>query len=298
MTTRTEWITCNACGADDIHPLGSVDEWFIGECRRCSLVYVNPVPVFEPSPEFSRLSLDFQYTRFQHEVGPEVVAHDARQFRRQAELAAERWGRGAAPGRFLDVGCGSGATIRAATDQGWDATGVDLDPALVEIGRARLGANIRTGTLPDPTLPSGAFDFVRLRDVIEHLPNPYAVLLDIRRILAPGGVLLVATPNEGSLPTRARAAFGVPRARVATVAPPHHLHGFTPDTLRRILVRAGLQPVEVTTTTPVDATYVTSRNMQLSSDPLRVALWTLGSKIGMGSMLVAWAQATAAERSA
>jgi 2-polyprenyl-3-methyl-5-hydroxy-6-metoxy-1,4-benzoquinol methylase len=284
---KVERIACNACCADDAREIGGVKEWHIRECRRCGLVFVSPVPFFEPNRAFSEMSLSFQYTRFQRDVTPEVLRHDEDQFRRQAAIAAGIAGR-PGPGRFLDLGCGSGATVSAATRQGWDAIGIDIDPTLVEIGRRELGADLRCGTLPDPRLQSEGFDFIRLRDVIEHLPNPYDVLVEIERLLAPGGVLLVATPNEGGMPARMRAMLRMRRTVVASVPPPHHLHGFAPATLRLILERARLDPVRIVTTTPVDATYVTARNMR-SADTAKVAFWRVGRALGMGSMLVAWA---------
>ncbi len=286
--TRTKWISCNACGVDDARELGCVGDWHIRACNQCELVYVNPIPFFEPTREFSKMSLDFQYTRFQRDVTPEILAHDEAQFRRQSQLMRGWTGRDG-PGRLLELGCGSGSVVHAAARLGWEALGIDIDPALVEVGQRKLGANLRCGTLPDASLPDSSFDFIRLRDVIEHLPNPLEVLVDIERILAPGGILLVATPNEGSLPARVRAAAGVPRSTVATVNPPHHLHGFTPATVERIVRRAGLRPVATMTTTPVDPLYVTARNMREAGWNLRTATWRVGKLLGMGSMLVCWA---------
>ncbi len=286
---KIQRIACSACRANDSREVGRVEQWHIQECRRCGLVFVSPAPFFEPSSSFSEMSLAFQYTRFQREVTPEVLRHDEGQFRTQAAMAARIAGRAAAPGRFLDLGCGSGATVSAASRQGWEAMGIDIDPALIEIGRRELGADVRCGTLPDPRLESERFDFIRLRDVIEHLPNPYEVLVEIERLLAPGGVLLVATPNEGGLPARMRATLRMRRTVVASVPPPHHLHGFSPSNLRLILERAGLDAVRVVTTTPIDRAYVTARNMR-SAALARVAFWHVGQALGMGSMLVAWAR--------
>ena len=287
--TRVESIPCCVCGEEGFGELGRVGEWRIGRCPTCALVRVNPVPFFEPSPEFSELSRDFQYTRFQHAVTEEVFRHDLEQFRAQS-AAALRLGEGSdQPRRFLDVGCGYGGTVHAARGMGWEATGVDIDPALVAAGRERFGADLRCGTLPDPRLPGGRFGFIRMRDVIEHLPNPLEVLVELRRLLAPGGVVLIATPNEGSLPTRVRDLASARRTLVATVSPPHHLHGFAPGTLRRLLERAGLLPLEITTTTPVDARYVTARNMRAARDLPRRLVWETARLLGMGSMLVGWA---------
>lgn len=287
--TRVESIPCCVCGDEGFHEVGRVGEWRIGRCPSCALVRVNPVPFFEPSPEFSELSRDFQYTQFQHTVTDDVFQHDLEQFRAQSAAAA-RIGEGVARARrFLDVGCGYGGTVHAATRLGWEAMGLDIDPALVAEGRARFGVDLRCTTLPDPLLESGQFGFIRMRDVIEHLPNPLEVLVELKRLLAPGGVLLVATPNEGSLPTRVRDLVGVRRTVVASVNPPHHLHGFAPPTLRRILARAGLHAVEIRTTTPVDPLYVTARNMRSAGDLPKRLVWGAAKLAGMGSMLVGWA---------
>lgn len=286
---RVESVPCCACGEEGLDVVGRVGEWHIGKCPSCALVRVNPVPFFEPSPEFSQMSREFQYTRFQHAVTDEVFQHDLRQFRAQSAAALSLSEDVGLSREFLDVGCGYGGTVHAAERLGWKAVGIDIDPALVATGRQRFGADLRCGTLPDPRLESGRFGFVRMRDVIEHLPNPLEVLVEIRRLLAPGGVLLVATPNEGSLPTRVRDLVGAPRTLVATVNPPHHLHGFSPSTLRRVLVRAGLEPLEIVTATPTDARYVTARNMRAAGDIPRRLVWEAARLVGMGSMLVAWA---------
>lgn len=293
VSLTTKWIACNACGADAFQELSIADGWHIGRCRRCSLIYLNPMPFFAPSEEFSRMSLGFQYTRFQKNLTPDVLRHDRVQIRQQLETAARLGSVTVPPARFLDIGCGSGSSVRAAADIGWDAIGVDIDPALVELGRSQLQVNLRCGTLLESKLDGNHFHFIRLRDVIEHLPNPYEVLLEVKRLLVPGGVALIATPNEAALPAQVRLRLGFARDKIATVAPPHHVHGFIPDTLARTVHRSGLRICELTTTTPVDPRYVTARNMS-SSQMLRVAVWRLAAALGRGSMLIAWVQKDAA----
>jgi 2-polyprenyl-3-methyl-5-hydroxy-6-metoxy-1,4-benzoquinol methylase len=289
VLSRTEWISCNACGADAFQELSVADGWHIGRCRQCSLIYLNPMPFFAPSAEFSRLSLDFQYTRFQRNLTPEMLQHDKVQMRRQLDMAARLGNGRMSPGRFLDVGCGSGASVRAAADLGWQAAGIDIDPVLVDLGREELQVDLRCGTLPDAQLAGSQFHFIRFRDVIEHLPNPYEVLLEVQRLLVPGGMALIATPNEAALPTQIRLNLGFARDKIATVAPPHHVHGFVPETLARIIQRAGLQICQLTTTTPVNPLYVTARNMS-SANILRVLAWRLAATLCKGSMLIAWVQ--------
>ena len=164
-------------------------------------------------------------------------------------------------------------------------------PELIREGREQLGVDLRCVSILECGLPAGSFDFVKLRDVVEHLPNPLDVLVKVRELLAPGGVALIVTPNEGGLATRARVALRRRRTLVATVPPPHHLHSFGPDSLVRTMRRAGLEPRTTFTTTPTDWRYVTSHNMaRARSRPLLRPLWRVGRAVGMGAVLVSWAQ--------
>jgi 2-polyprenyl-3-methyl-5-hydroxy-6-metoxy-1,4-benzoquinol methylase len=292
---ETRQIACNACGADRFAPLSTVDGWIIGQCRSCGLVFVNPAPFFDATDEFSEMSRAFEYTEYMHRpIGPEILAFERQQL--QANLAdMSRWAR-SGPGsqrrlQFLDIGCGSGAAVRAATDLGWEAIGIDIDPQLVRTGREQLKVDLRAVPILESGLPAGQFDFIKLRDVVEHLPNPREVLDHVRTLLTPGGVLLLVTPNEGGLATRTRVLLRRRRTLVATVPPPHHLHSYTPDTLQRTLRRAGLRPVTTFSTTPSDGRYVTSSNMARAREHRYVRpLWSIGRAVGMGAVLVCWAQ--------
>jgi len=289
MVTTT-WISCNACGADSFKELSEVDGWHIGQCSNCSLIYVNPVPYFEPDAAFSEKSLEFQYTGYMYENLAAVLDFEVSQLQRQFQRVAALMGNGAPAGggRYLDIGCGSGVSVRAAADLGWEAVGTDLDPELIRLGKEELGVDLRCGHLLDLDLGERQFEFIRLRDVIEHLPNPLEVLLEIKRLLAPKGTLLIVTPNEMGLPTQLRLLFGK-RDRVATVVPPHHLHGFTQRTLTRILDRAGFDIHEVDSTTPVDPAYVTSNNMRSAHNIAYSLVWQGAKAINMGSVLFGWA---------
>ncbi|MGO9179871.1 MAG: class I SAM-dependent methyltransferase [Candidatus Limnocylindrales bacterium] len=291
---ETRRIGCSACGNDRFIPLSSVGEWTIGRCGTCGLVYVNPAPFFEPTDEFSSISREFEYTEYMHQpVSAGILAFEHRQLLANwAEII--RW----APGgprpdrrlRYLDIGCGSGASVRAATDLGWEAIGIDIDPQLVREGQDNLKVDLRCVPILESGLPDGQFDFVKLRDVIEHLPNPYDVLVRIRELLAPDGIALLVTPNEASLVTRARVALRRRRTLVATVPPPHHLHSFDPNTLVQTMRRAGLHPHATFSTTPTDWRYVTSHNMaRAQALPMLRPLWRAGRAFGMGAVLVSWA---------
>jgi len=288
---KKDWILCNTCGVDDYQVMAYIGGWPVGKCAQCGQVYVNPIPVFDAGGEFSQLSREVQSSEDAHgETTPQILRHDEIQLKQHLAEIRRLTDHGWAEVRFLDVGCGSGAAVKAAAQLGWAATGLDIDGQLIAAGQRQSGVDLRCTTLLDARLPDDHFHFIRMRDVIEHLPNPYEALLEIRRMLVPGGVLLLATPNEDGLPTQVRLWLGRRPTRVATGPPPHHLHGFTPETLSRILVRTGYNLMEVKTTTPVDPTYMTSSNMRSRRNLVYSLVWESARMIGRGSMVVAWAQ--------
>ena len=191
------------------------------------------------------------------------------------------------PGRFLDVGCGSGSTVRAAADLGWEAAGIDIDARLVQLGRDKLNVDLRNSSLPESGFEANHFNFIRLRNVIGHLPNPYDVLVEARRLLVPGGIIMIATINQDGLPAQVRRLMGGKRT---IKFPPYNVHGFAAKTLKRILERSGLKVIEITSTTPFDLLYGTARNAQFADRTLHVMAWRLGKALGMGSTLVGWAK--------
>lgn len=129
----------------------------------------------------------------------------ARAFRRHGKFLANlRRLRTLPSGRMtlLDVGCSSGAFLRSAVKLGFDAQGVE--PAGRAAGAAQAaGLKVFHGLLHEAQFPDGSFDAITLLEVIEHLQSPLPLLQEIRRILKPGGILLIGTGNAASWSARA-----------------------------------------------------------------------------------------------
>jgi len=97
----------------------------------------------------------------------------------------------AAESKLLDIGCGIGWLAEKFPAY----TGIDGSPEAVEIAR-RLGREVIEGDVDEP-LPFAdeAFDAVVMKDVLEHVANPVALVREARRVLAPGGLVFASSPD-------------------------------------------------------------------------------------------------------
>jgi SAM-dependent methyltransferase len=146
--------------------------------------------------------------------------------------------------RVLDVGCAAGYFLRVLQRRGHDVHGVEVSPAIAKEAIAHLGADrVHTGTLDEAVAAKGyppqSFDMISLWDVIEHVPDPQAVLRRIRDLLKPGGRLLLETQNVAS---RWASLLG---RRWHHYKHHEHLYHFTPATITRLLADCGFRVLDL-----------------------------------------------------
>ncbi|MCX7895181.1 MAG: methyltransferase domain-containing protein [Thermoanaerobaculum sp.] len=137
----------------------------------------------------------------------------------------------------LDLGCGRGELLQALTEAGIRAVGVDCDPAAVEVCRQRGLAVKQADALQALAAQGdGTLGGVACLHLVEHLPAAKWMKLveEARRVLRPGGVLAVESPNPETL--RVCGLFW---------QDPTHLHPVHPDAVRFVAEAVGLQVVEV-----------------------------------------------------
>ena len=144
-------------------------------------------------------------------------------------------------GTLLDVGCGGGRLLNRMKKRGWRVEGTDFDAQATQKVTARYGIKTHVGDLAQCELPANSFDVITMSQAIEHLYDPAATLRECLRILKPGGLLVMTTPNVDSLGAREFGAFW--RGWEA----PRHLHLFSVASLRRLTQRAGFEVIEART---------------------------------------------------
>lgn len=149
-------------------------------------------------------------------------------------------------GRVLDVACGGGAYLRAwARERTWnglEAYGLDREPHCVWAFRQSVpGARAVLADAARPPFRSGAFDVALAMDIVEHLEDDGAFLDEMRRLLRPGGWLLVFTQNSLSLENLVGTLTSPLRGRKWVGWDPTHRRFYTSRGLSRLLAQAGFE---------------------------------------------------------
>lgn len=105
-------------------------------------------------------------------------------------------------GNLLDVGCAAGHFLEAAADRGWQCYGVELSDYSASLAKKKFGEHIYCGSFETAPLPEAFFDLIIMSDVFEHFQDPNPILEKIRTILRDDGILVIVTPDSGSISAR------------------------------------------------------------------------------------------------
>lgn len=208
---------CGWCGA----PLGGTDEALTGRirCHRCGVATTSPWP--------TDAQLDVAYGDWYRPQSGRFGGLGDALLRRTRATLAKRIDRLAPPGRVLDVGAGDGTLVAALRGAGRDAVGLERNAA---------GPLLQDGDIADLT---GTWAAIVFWHSLEHLREPGDALAHAARLLAPGGLLVVALPNAASWQAE---RFG--DGWLALDLPRHLVH-LTADALVSRLRDLGLVPSRV-----------------------------------------------------
>lgn len=220
---------CHLCSR--VIPEGAVyiqkGQWSYLQCPDCRLVFLNPIPDEATLSSYYNVAYEVDFERYTENIrrgSARVLGDLKRGF-------PER-------GRLLEVGSSYGGFLAEARRDGWDVTGIELDERATRYAREQFGLRVFLGTLHDHLERlQGPYEVVAMFHVIEHVPAPVQLLQICRKLLKPGGLLILKTPNVESLVAKLTGASW------QWIYPPAHIHLYSPTTLATLLVKAGYQPV-------------------------------------------------------
>ncbi len=222
--TQWEMIDCPVCGNDSFTSLFlKRGEPFV-KCNNCSLVLINPRPDYEKIRE----TYDNDYSRDYANKADKKLKRSLR----RVKLVKKKFN---SIGRWLDIGCSAGFVVKAASKSGFDAFGVDVEPWGINYGKTNLGLNnLSTGLIEEQDYPKEFFDVISLYDVIEHVPDLNILVKELKRILAPNGVIDIITPDIGHF------RVTKPLCDWKEIKPSEHLYYFDKKTINTLFKNHGL----------------------------------------------------------
>ncbi len=262
--------TCPLCGTRWAPPRGKAPE--VRRCPTCGLGYTCPSPSGENDRAGPPPSLRPSFPLRAWSKGVMVRLLGRRAGWLLGNLPPPEGG-----GRALDVGCGWGHYVRSAARLGWFAVGVERDARRLRVAHVVTPSLVLAdaGALP---FGAGQYHLVTLWHVLEHLPAPRQALEEARRILAPGGVLLLEVPHPLSLQAR------LAGPRWLHWAPHVHYWHFTRGTLRALVEAAGFR-VRALHSWPNAAGWCRTWGLSPRWDPVCALLDVFATGIGRGGVL-------------
>jgi SAM-dependent methyltransferase len=230
---------CPLCTGERISPFLEVKDHFLSQeaftllkCHNCTFIFTQDYPeedkihsYYDSDEYISHSDTNKGIINNLYKLVRGIMLHKKKRIIRKAS--------GLNVGNLLDIGSGTGHFLNIMRKAGWKVTGIEINDKARENAVSRFGLNI----LPTEQLnilPDNSFDCITLWHVMEHFHEPFKYFQEIKRLLKPCGIVIVALPNTDSFDAgyygKYWAALDVPR----------HLWHFSPSTFKRFGKKIGL----------------------------------------------------------
>lgn len=232
LNLATQPVACALCGREAYTPLCWNDSLQIVRCLDCGLVFVNPQPT-EGALQQYYSAQDFQEQYGWSDYFQLSPGRLRELWQRRFDEVRKR--KNGSSVRLLDVGCGYGDFLYQVKQGGWQVYGFEFSPTVAQISRRKYGIPVEVGEIFDLQVPGNSFDVVTMWHVLEHVRDPFAVLMRCHELLALDGLLVLEVPNLNFL---VRKSYRYPLSVTL------HLYHFSAATLSALVQKAGFQVLE------------------------------------------------------
>jgi SAM-dependent methyltransferase len=247
-------IDCKVCGSEKFKIVEKPNlskfpypdkDYKIVQCQNCLYYFVSP-EIDLSQEQWSSLYSD-NYFENANKTSWQIKVHKKE---RKKRLLAIQSKLEIGKGNFLEFGCGEGYVLSEAHNVGFKPFGVDIADNL---NLTNKSFNFFKGSIFEANIPDDYFSAIYLDQVLEHVLNPFEIIVELRRILAPGGVLMILVPNEDSTISKfSNICYKIMlskkrRPKIKPFEPPYHVGGFNPHSLETILMKSGFSKIEIET---------------------------------------------------
>ncbi len=230
--------SCPVCSSKEFNPLQQYAHAHLVVCSSCEMVFSDQRPEQSELTEF--YSDGYDLTKYYSPIT------EKRYLALLNEFEAYR-----SAGKLLDIGCGFGFFLETAKQQKWEVTGVEITDTAVKACTSK-GLRMHHGTLETAHFQDAVFDVIVLIETIEHVIEPEKLIKEIYRVLRPGGLVYLSTPNFNAI-NRYRL-----KEKYDVIQYPLHLTYFTPRTLKRFFEQNGFKTQKISSSGISKTRYKTS----------------------------------------
>jgi 2-polyprenyl-3-methyl-5-hydroxy-6-metoxy-1,4-benzoquinol methylase len=219
---------CLLCKNSNLEILKNYQKDYLVQCPECSFVFSNQAP--------SQEELDKVYSNYSRNHGHlTLISQEKIQKRAQTLMNLKPLQ------TVLDIGCGDGHFLSSFQKLGVKTFGTEFDEFSASTAKKNGAIILDGGLMPEIPNDLQGFDAIIFTEVIEHINNPETVLNHFYKILSPGGLIFMTTPNFASIE---RYALG---PEWGMICYPEHISYYTPRTLNQAFKKIGFKKISVYT---------------------------------------------------
>jgi 2-polyprenyl-3-methyl-5-hydroxy-6-metoxy-1,4-benzoquinol methylase len=234
------YSACPVCASNNIQQKLSAKDYTVSgevfeiwQCNNCQLRFTQNVPGENEIGSYYQAGSYISHTNTKQGIINKLY-HAVRKHTLNTKKNLIQKVSGLQTGHLLDVGAGTAAFINTMQMAGWRITGIEPDEATRKRA-AELHAVVLLQQNALFKLPAQHYDVVTMWHVLEHVQHLHEYIAQIKKILKPGGKLLIAVPNYTSKDA------GIYKQHWAAYDVPRHLYHFSPNSIKILMQQHGLQ---------------------------------------------------------
>jgi 2-polyprenyl-3-methyl-5-hydroxy-6-metoxy-1,4-benzoquinol methylase len=225
---------CLLCDSNEFSVVAEKDRYGIpmrtGVCKHCGMV--QTIDQMRPA-DYDEFYSGIYRKLYEEESTPDSLFRKQEDRGNRLVAIAKQYTPSLSGLRMVEVGCGAGGIVARFVAAGCDAQGFDFDKSFLEYGRQR-GGNLTHGNAFE-LVPAESCDIVVLSHVLEHIFEPVSMLKNLRSLLKPNGILIIAVPGLRNISVRHYQLDFLKYLQNA------HLFHFDSETLKAIAGRSALE---------------------------------------------------------
>jgi SAM-dependent methyltransferase len=221
------YTACPICRSTALTDRFIVKGFTITKCKDCDLLFVRErLTQDDLTPFYDMADEEFVYN---DPVNAENLTYYFNNVKRLINRRVEQ-------GRILDVGCSTALFLDVM--DGWERHGIEFPSQAGDVARSKYGDRIHLGTLDDYECDPGYFDCITFFDSFDHMLHPTGILEQCRRLLRPGGLLVIKVHDTGCLYAK------ISGKSLYSIVPPYHVFFYTRPSLENALRQARFKVVD------------------------------------------------------